>query len=286
MRAQHPIFARPVFFLLGLVLATLTQCSKEATHGPNVEVTVDGRQFSKPIAFTAAFEEKTLFLEAVGEKGFESFIIQVLGFHGTGTYSFEKPGVVAQDNLMMYLPSPASGQIFWNWANLAGPGFLEVTYFDPNGSITANFSCRLHDDIGTGDSIEIKGRIIDFPVEKKLPDSVSPEYASATVDGSDFIGYVETTLESGDFLKVVGREGSARAIGLLFPKDIFPGLYDLSTSSIFNMAYEDLQGNYPAESGTLSILSNDKQRKEIRGKFQFAAKDGHLVSGGEFFAKY
>ncbi|MBP6827386.1 MAG: hypothetical protein KA165_12560 [Saprospiraceae bacterium] len=268
-----------------ILLSTLTQCSKDATHGPRVDVTVDGHQFSKEITVKAAVEEKTLYLQAVGEENFESVIIQILGFHGAGIYSLEKPGVATQDNIMIYSPSPSSGKNFWNWANATGPGYLEVEYFDPNGSITVNFSCRLHE-LLEEDSVEVTGRFIDFPVEKKLPDSVSPDYASATVSGIDYIGYVSTELTN-DFLVIKSVSGSNQGINLGFSKDFSPGIYDMTSfPGAVGMTYLVNNEVYYAQGGLLTITEHDKSSRRIRGKFNFTTQEGDIISNGEFSAGY
>lgn len=273
------------FFWAILSLASFTQCSKEATHGPRVDVTIDGRQFSREITVTAAFEEKTLLLGAVGENNFESITIQIQGFHGTGIYQLEKSGVLTQDNLLIYSPSPASGINYWNWANAAGPGYLEVVYFDPNGSITANFSCRLHDLQGE-DSVYVTGRFFDFPVERKLPDSVSPDYVSASVSGTDYIGYVLTE-QTADHLVIKGYSGSNQGINLVFRKDFSPGVYDLASfPGAVGMAYLANNEVYYAQDGLLTITEHDTSSRRVRGKFNFTTPEGHAVSNGEFLANY
>ncbi|HMG14570.1 MAG TPA: hypothetical protein VK590_03920 [Saprospiraceae bacterium] len=278
-----------IFFALLLIfsIGTFTQCSKEATHGPNADIMVNNIPFSDLLTYEAAFEEKTLFIEVVGKKGYESIIIQVLGFKGDGIYNLEKPNVEVQDNIMIYKSSPNNIDLAWNWVNPAGPGYIEVTHFDPSGTISANFNCVLYDNDNPGTLFQINGKVIDLQLKKTLPDGFNSFYASADIDGSDFIGYASGTID-GDFLLLRGIEGGSRQVNILFQTNINPGTYDLKSSNLFSLGYLDtnLPANDPAEIGILTILSNDLDKKRIRGKFEFTTKGGHHITGGEFYGGY
>lgn len=74
---------------------------------------------------------------------------------------------------------------------------------------------------------------------------------------------------------------------MLFPPDTPPGTYDIAPGTDFTASYILLGDStvLEAQSGTLTIVSNDTDADEVSGEFVFEA-DGFSVTDGEFSVSY
>lgn len=254
---------------------------------PLFEANINGVPFSKPIVLKAAVEQQTLFIEAVGERNFESFFIRVHGFKGPGVYPFEAAGVVVQRNWMVYTPSPAAGQSYVSFLDPPGPGHIEITAYEPDGLISATFSGRMYLEDLDGPVAQVTGgRIADVPVEHELPSGFSSDFLSAQVNGQDFFGETNAELDH-NLITITSIDGGVRAIYLRMPASAGIGHYSVNFGGQGVVAYEDTQiGLLAATGGEVTIEAHDPVKRQMKGRLHFTTGKGVDVDAGEFSVHY
>lgn len=158
---------------------------------------------------------------------------------------------------------------------------------DNTVSGTFNFTALRN---GVQDTITLsRGFMFGIPILTELgdtPDMGTNDSFTARVNSVIFNPTIIATPESGNVLSVIGQTQQA-SIVLIFPTDIAAGTYDITLGGAVRASYLIPSSNMTleAQSGTLTIVSNDTDANEVSGNFVFEA-DGFSITDGEFSVSY
>ncbi|RMB58502.1 hypothetical protein EAX61_09350 [Dokdonia sinensis] len=128
--------------------------------------------------------------------------------------------------------------------------------------------------------VPIAGPVVDDPND---PDAVEDSF-SARVNTVIFNPTVTAAAVSGGNLSLVGESSNA-SIRLVFPSNTGAGMYEFASTGAFVGVYRVMDTDYPSQSGTLNIISNDTENSVIMGEFSFETGD-FSVTEGRFTLNY
>ena len=142
---------------------------------------------------------------------------------------------------------------------------------------------------GAADTITLsQGFIFEVPILTALgetPDVGTADTFTARVNSVIFNPTIISTVQT-NLLTVAGQTQQA-TISVLFPPDIAPGTYDITTNGDFQASYMLIADDtlLQSNSGTLTIVSNDTDANEVSGNFVFEV-EGFSITDGEFSVSY
>ncbi|WP_299211301.1 DUF6252 family protein [uncultured Dokdonia sp.] len=118
-----------------------------------------------------------------------------------------------------------------------------------------------------------------------MPDVGTNDSFTARVNSVIFNPTIISTVGA-NLLTVTGQTQQA-SISVLFPPNTPPGTYDIAPGTDFEASYILLGTStvLEAQSGTLTIVSNDTTASEVSGEFVFEV-DGFSITDGEFSVSY
>ncbi|MFC4635482.1 DUF6252 family protein [Dokdonia ponticola] len=142
---------------------------------------------------------------------------------------------------------------------------------------------------GLQDEITVsQGFMFGIPILTALgdtPDMSTNDSFTARVNSVIFNPTIISTVGA-NLLTVSGQTQQA-SISVLFPPDTPPGTYDIAPGTDFQASYILLSSStvLEAQSGTLTIVSNDTDANEVSAEFVFDV-DGFSITDGEFSVSY
>jgi len=165
----------------------------------------------------------------------------------------------------------------------------QVTYqINANNTVSGNFNFSALRN-GIQDTITLsRGFMFEIPILTELgnvPNMGTNDSFSARINSLIFNPTMISAVGV-DLLTVSGATQEA-SISVLFPTDIPAGTYDIAPGTDFRAIYSlfDTSTVLEAQSGTLTIVSNDTTANEVSGNFVFEA-DGFSITNGEFSVSY
>ncbi len=219
-------------------------------------------------------------------------------------------GNLGGERVDLRLPAYGTGVFDLNSNSAAIADFYEEdgkqysTRFDGEGEVVVE---RVDDSLYTGsfrfravapaDTTEVfftRGYFYEVPFfEEPLPPVVIPAVETAfscRIQGNSFRPEVTYASEGNDIITGVGSTSSV-VVRLRFPRNIEPGVYDLTDFNIpsaYQASYISGPFNPQVHSGTLTIISNNKNQKSVGGMFQFTAQGATTiqVTEGSFGFNY
>lgn len=133
-----------------------------------------------------------------------------------------------------------------------------------------------------------RGFMFGVPILSELgdtPDMSTNDSFTARVNSVIFNPTIISTVGA-NLLTVSGQTQQA-SISVLFPPDTPPGTYDIAPGTDFQGSYVLISTNtvLEAQSGILTIVSNDTDANEVSAEFVFDV-DGFSITDGEFSVSY
>jgi len=264
-------------FLLGIFSCT-KEMSQENGHNAVVQgdfyATIDGFQWDADSIQSIGTDYNVTVISGVSKTGGQ--ISMVLPCFRTGTYVLNETSSPYAFYLNK-LVDPSAGYIS-NTLNAGGT--VNITAIDTvNHLISGNFELTLIDPYTNKTVTVTKGVIgyVPYTVETSPPVITPLDTLTAVVDGNNFTAGQVLTDTTNNQLSLGGISlDNTKSILLVMPLNIAAGSYDMdfATGAYIGFYYPDADPTHIMASianGTLTVISNDTNKRHIKGSFNFVA---------------
>ncbi len=271
---MKPLLALIFFALL------ICSCSNEIEdNSPALQAVIDSTLFRAADSRAVFNDNGSLLIQGNSDAATLNILINSLN-----QTQIELGGDNPNTNIASY--TDAFGNVF-STASSDASGEIEYQINGDNTvSGTFNFIALRN---GLQDEVFVsQGFMFGIPILTELgdgPDMNTNDSFTARVNSVIFNPTIISTVGA-NLLTVSGQTQQA-SISVLFPPDTSPGTYDIAPGTDFQASYILIGTStvLEAQSGTLTIVSNDTDANEVSAEFVFDV-DGFSITDGEFSVSY
>ena len=279
---------RKIIFFISLFLVFLTSCTHDVEiNTPALQAVVNGDLFD-PSSRKAILHEDGL-LEITGTTGNQTITISTYTSK-TGTFQISKKSANSTIQNINFTNKDLSFAVEEN----ASEGEIIIT--DMYDSYVSGSFTFKNLTASSGETVTISnGWFYMLPIvyasdikeeEPKINPCLLNASLTAKVDGVDLITDDHDAKPFGvrepfPSIRITATNG-AQDIEIVFSVDAEAGTYDLTGSGDYSATYGDSNQKSAAISGTLTILTHDKETKCISGTFEYETASGIKITEGEF----
>lgn len=278
------------FSLIAFLSILAVACNSDDSNSENngaasgeLVAKINGNQFRASTQVGATLYNGNFNITAIQPSTGENIVITVANA-AEGTFNLG-PNSNAQSTAVYMI----TGEDAYGSAGEGGRGSINITKLDTENNLasgTFSFTAIRQSFDNNGaiitETVEVTNGIFNnIPLTTTIVEGGNSTL-SAKIDGNDLnpnsVRSMLVPMQGNSNVSIIANNSSTHQhLSLMFPKNITPGAYNFSGSfsnyiGFYNPNLGGGTNNYVAESGTLTIISNDTSAGTIKGTFKFSAK--------------